>query len=132
MGFGANTRTLLRNVTYRTKRSKIVFEASNCFGGAGGFGGERDRCTEVPVAKRAAILNRGPIDPELGGSESGISLNILWSSRDGTVEVRVAEEEKGGKKRSFTIPRALYIYCVTRRKVREAEVENRDWKCVFA
>lgn len=80
------SRTLLRNVTYRTKRSKMVLEASSCFGGAGGFGGERDRCTEVPVATRAAILRRGPIEPVRGESESGISLNILWGSKDGKAE----------------------------------------------
>lgn len=63
--------TLLQKVTHRMPFSNSVFRATHCFSGAGGFGGESDRCTEIPVNNSNPILRRtgpnGTPSVEVGG-----------------------------------------------------------------
>ena len=51
--------TLLQNVTCRMARSNSVRLSMHVFGEGGGFGGDNERCTAYPVARRAAILSAG-------------------------------------------------------------------------
>lgn len=51
-----HTKALLQNVTRRTQRSKKDRLAIHCFGGAGGFGGDKDRCTDTAAISKRVTL----------------------------------------------------------------------------
>lgn len=86
--------TLLQKVTHLTQRSNNVFReaASRSLGGAGGFGGESDTCTENPVTSRASILTRAC-------TEDGSTLTDIERSMTEPNSTSVDDEERQTQRR---------------------------------
>ena len=75
--------TLLQKVTCRMARSNSVRLSMHVFGEGGGFGGDNERCTAYPVARRESTLTRGGITSVADMALSNAHIAFSGSTRKG-------------------------------------------------